>query len=1274
MQKYLKLSNLLNVLPEALALLAVTIAIKTEALSHICLLWLIYSSLFRLLWNSAIIIHGLGHTIAIALADRQLAVFNSTNILEHQSISSILKSLVPFQYIYVPIFSSLLSPLQRSSGKMATLSIVLSPYVTAGKSEYRRFKAMGGIILNLIVAITISSYFDNYLCRVFMVANLLAAFSSISDLEAFITGVADNLYCGNFGAIAIRKPDDEEKLLPERILNIVLQMGQETEIRGEQAGGGFVVGSRIDNSIFADNKVVFVGKKIVNRKRKNLTKSLEAAFAPIRNRAMSPINFATAARIKPLESTIMGVWHYRYATNGTAPSELETHWHEWMGARNREVWQFKDNNWVCKIKNVHHRITHNGDFHSWQIFDRQIDNTTLGLWLEQVLHTLNATKGDSPKIAGTLDLLVTQGMWYESVRLAYQLAIALPYISRNATSIESVFNWQQPTIDAPNTIPSDRDLNSWAEIFERSFAAELSKLKYAASYKIEPKSLKFSIGFQQSLVRAFKSHPTTEYWSPLQTISFIQNTLKAFFENDLYRATQIFISRAQGSFGLVTASTLEESELVLCAKGQPLSVGFNWSQGYMVYASERAAVERILSNQPQSFRLDLNHRSGEVAKVGAKDITVYSLSHQQKLSRSHLQDRWISMAEVFSLSYEKPSSSHERDPVAHDINSIPSILHKIQADWKNPTSLNRRSADYLVNLFIQKVHRFEKRQWLMFRAGVPDKIKEMPAVDLLITGEENSLWLGERFAQDLKVIFPSLNVVTISANQILQQLEQDFEQLNLGKDSIVFAITQSGQTFSTIQVIDVFDRLSNRDIIGELFILTGELSSFADFTKGKGGSTTTNRSSFADGTIQRHCRHGDRLNKTRYKSTRSRIFVNGSGRRTAEPASVAVAAARQTLTELLFYLAKQLRNNFSNCDPLGMSLTTKSLMLLSMMKEDFLNRSIVKVIGTNTKGEPIKSSTNQALIKNGRYWANHVTETPLSWAIHALYIFISVGWVIPFNRTLPLIKTISGLLFSSIDLPTRLIQLLAPVITFADIAIYIFGAWLWTLAIRYFQGRQLLARIGKRTLIIGDVSWVHQLLQAYVSKLFALSYGIATIEVHSANPQNHLLHNFGHRIVRGILVWLGIPDGRRGRQQQIAENAVNMTGKQINGVKNFGVGAEIMTILQNSQIVHHNFAKAIVLDNNTDSIYLRYTTLKQKEQLEKLRESCFGSFERLLASYVFFWAFAKKVASFPFLKYEYWKSQSRTKVMTTAAPVAGFNPDRLNRSNKSAGSTYRKID
>lgn len=41
------------------------------------------------------------------------------------------------------------------------------------------------------------------------------------------------------------------------------------------------------------------------------------------------------------------------------------------------------------------------------------------------------------------------------------------------------------------------------------------------------------------------------------------------------------------------------------------------------------------------------------------------------------------------------------------------------------------------------------------------------STDLLIGGIEASLWVAEQFASDLRTIFPQLNVVTVSANKLL---------------------------------------------------------------------------------------------------------------------------------------------------------------------------------------------------------------------------------------------------------------------------------------------------------------------------------------------------------------------------------------------------------------------------------------------------------------------------------------------------------------------------
>ncbi|MGD1921922.1 MAG: hypothetical protein ACFCAD_25335 [Pleurocapsa sp.] len=930
----MNLSRLYSVVPEVIALIIDFNRVRTAELIDIPCLLLLYSFILRFIWQSAIFVHGLGHTIAIAAADRNLSAINLSNILEQRSLRHILRSLIPFYCIFIPIIA-FSSPTPYSP-------IPLFPHLPLERQNNIKLKASGGILFNLAIALILltQSLCEAVSFRVFpiryslIIANLSIALFSLSDIEAIITGTAKYLYCGNFGLIAFRKPDDEPDLLPPRLLSMVQQMGQETEVRGEQAGGGLVIGRR-------DDLPVFIGKKIINQKRSNLTKSLETAFALEREQAI-------ALGVKPLKSIIAGVWHYRYATSGTASSKLETHWHEWIGARQEDVLLFADTEWTYKTKNVHHRITHNGDFESWRIFERDVDYKTLGLWLERVLHTPNATQGDSPKIAGMIDLLLTQGMWYAAVRLAYQQAIA--------SDIESAFGSEQPTKDAPNTAPGQEQLKAWAEIFESVFKREIAKPENPS---LDPVALKASLSLHQAFNQGLRNLKSTAQWTDLQRINFIQATLIAFLENDLYKATQMFMAEAKGSFGLVTISTLSESELILSAKGQPITVGFNWERGYMVYASEPAAVARILLHQPQSFRLDLDAANGEVAKVSAKDIQIYSLLHQQELGALHLKARWISMTEHRHLQYIKMSQARV-DPIAEDIKAIPQTLQHIKTSWQNPTSLNRRSGDYLIYLLTEKVQRFEKKQQLMFKAGLVSKIRTLPTVDILITGEENSLWLGQKFAQDLRTVFPFLNIVARSANEILQQLDSGFAKLNLNRDSLIFTITQSGQTFSTSQVIKVFDHLSTQGTIGELFILTGELSSFINSTQGRGGLTTITNSSFIDGE-----------NDHRY-----RIFVNGSGRRTAEASTITVAAAAHTLTELLLYVAQQMRQDFPNSDPLGMTLNSESLMVLAMMKEDFIGKNVPQIIGITPEGEALKSTTKNALIHNGEYWAKHVTDTP----------------------------------------------------------------------------------------------------------------------------------------------------------------------------------------------------------------------------------------------------------------------------------------------------------
>lgn len=1194
-----------NSIPEFIsAFICIFVSRETSSLISVCSLFLICSFLLRATWNSAILIHGLGHTFLIALVDRDPVFFRTVNILEHRLLSSILKSLIPFNSIFLPFTHG-----------------TTFPWVAVGQttSWAIRIKAFGGILFNLIALgfiLFISSLESHsfigvyhnpetsiyqFLIKTFIASNLLVALSSLSDVVAMVTGEANCFNCGNFGFLGKRLPNDGNQLLPARVIKIFETMGRETEIRGEQAGGGV---------IFARNRtdqVVFVGKKVVNQKRHNLTQSLETAFAATRRKA-------TSAGARALNEAVVGVWHYRYATS-SPPAILETHWHEWMPARSADVWSVEQGKWTCNRQTVNHRITHNGDFDAWTLFGGFIENVHLGLWLERVLHTPNATLGDSPKIAGMMDLLITQGMWNASLRLAYQLAVA--------ESIEEAFGGKSPSKAAPNTAPSEQEISDWTVLVEQVFLNHKDTLLLPYANSMLELSKKPLNQFEQEILQAIKQNRAISQWSTAKQSAFVKTAVHVFFHNNLYQATKLFMSRAKGSFGLVTASTLSEASLVLSAWGQPIATGFNVQDEYMVYASEPAAVDAVLSHIPRSYRLDLD-QTGEIAWVGVNHITVYSMREDRELVRSELEQRWIPLQ---GNSYILPPEKSAKDPVERDIQEIPQVLKAVDISWRDPASFNRQSADYLAELLIEKAKQWDHRQRATINIRVNQTSYE-PSLDLLITGVESSLWLGERFAQDLMILFPAFSVKVLSANRVLQTLQCDLKGLHLGKTSIVLAISQSGQTFPTLQATNAFEQLNRQGTIGELFIMTGEICSLM--------GTAIGQYYYQESSFTR------------------RIFINGSGRRTAEPTTVAVAAAQTTLTELLLYLAKRLRQSFpAQQGPFGMTLTATDLVLLDRMKDDFLNQS-ESIVGTTASGEMICSSEHQKLIRSSQKWAFHITETPLAWGIHALYILITVG------LHAPLVQTVFHLMFgfANASVPELLLLLL----TAADTIIYIFGPWFWTLGLRYLQGRTLLARTGKRTLVIGDVPWVHQLLKVYVSKLFALSYGIASLDIHGANPQDHMLHHFGHRVVRGTLVFLGIPDGRRHPLQKENESAVIMTGKQASGVRNINAGAEIIALGHNPKIAHQGFQDAIILPSAPAALIkvnneANNSTLHRQVALEQLREARFGSFERLLASYVFFWALAKQVASFPFLRYQYWKSQSRTRIMTTAAPVSRVTLD-----------------
>jgi len=156
--------------------------------------------------------------------------------------------------------------------------------------------------------------------------------------------------------------------------------------------------------------------------------------------------------------------------------------------------------------------------------------------------------------------------------------------------------------------------------------------------------------------------------------------------------------------------------------------------------------------------------------------------------------------------------------------------------------------------------------------------------------------------------------------------------------------------------------------------------------------------------------------------------------------------------------------------------------------------------------------------------------------------------------------------------------------------------------IRLVQGRPWLHRVAGRTLVVCDVPYVAQTLEAFASKLFALTYSITALHVYSANPTDHMVHRHTHRVVRGTLLAVGRPDGRLNALTS-AENTVCLSANQASSIQNFGTTAETLTI------GHHPFklplsAEAIFLPTARKLFVCEALLREEAEKLKEKRDSC----------------------------------------------------------------------
>jgi len=1065
-----------------------------------------------------------------------------------------------------------------------------------------------------------------------------------------------------------------------------------TEVRGGQAGGISSIEYKLSQAKKSSGGSGFEAKfsgggdavpsmfrvRAVARKRYPLARDLAQKF----------INRFGGQPSSELAVTFVG--HTRFATS-SINVEPELHPHEWVPKRLERIWRMSPAGKFDQVELEYClHLTHNGDFDAMDMYSTTIVNGEIGLWLERVLHTPNNTRGDSPKLAGMMDVMRVAGRWGPAARLGYV---------RLLKSVNDVCDGEQLTKEAPNSFPDWNYFQEWAEeVFEPDWGmhknnvikayipeANVSK-KRTTEYTIDPAGEKQLVEAILSKIDTHKERfSILKTWGKREKLAFVNLTVRAFLRNDLYTALTEILSRSEGSFGIQAHCTMEVGIVVIASKGQPMSVSFSPDLPVCLYGSEAEAIAVPVDVEggwlPE--RIDLDSK-GEIMRLGRpRDLIEGKYNHFSK--HDHEETKEQDNLTKKSVTYEGPSRKNiakiqktkgfnqraglrlrggieilsyslvtdceamgqelvdrsvtinsapipydpRADLVAADLAMIPGILDAIDRAWSNTSAVEFIVAEEFCNYMIQCMkHRIDTKT---------------DSTDLLIGGVEASLWVAEQFAADLRTLFPQLNIVTVSANKLLGLADDAPGKVffpgtdavlprRIDKFTCALLISQSGQTFATLHATRKIASL-----VGDrMFLLTGCFNSKMEVAM----------------------KEDYQLRGKVYG--KNRVFNNYSGYRPAEPTSAAIVATHHTLTRLMLHLVVATRKKYAGSrlihkweyaaatEVLRKLIRRKKARRLARLKAEgkdislehfheiddshipwyeqgrhtiLMNLSdgciddihsmmatamipnIERIVGYNKFGDPLDKEdkeTNVQLRDAGGKWGEHIREPWAVIVLVAVYLLISVGLGLPIFGT---IGTIVAEIIKAggVDIgrghlgwsprdPYAMTHqgigwtLIGIFLQFVDAWWYIYLGKNLTRFVRYLDNRPMHARMGARSCVIVDTPMVHQLTENFASKLYSQAYSFLWVNFHGASGLDHFVHRFTHRVVRGVLLAVGRPDGRLCCLAK-SEAACLLAVKQAVFIENpaytgLGSGPDVVSIGHNPFVPNFRLQTHIVLKSD----------------------------------------------------------------------------------------------
>jgi len=707
--------------------------------------------------------------------------------------------------------------------------------------------------------------------------------------------------CGNLCLLGRLRPG-ETRALPARVDTLLQSMLHVTQLRGAQSGGGAIQLERAG----LPRQII---EKCLNTKRGDLAERL--------TRSMRNAGKAGASGGSFIVQT-----HLRFATSGPA-TRLESHPFRFVEVAERgarRVFRPAVVEYAPSVRPVETAVTHNGDLHAMTFRGVRIPHPALGSFFERVLRTPNRWVGDSPSLAGAMELFLTQGMWLESLRLAYLEVLAPPPPDLHETNASLA-----RTRLLAFQLPSHEELTELACIAERVWV----------SRRRTPHTGADRAALAQCLAEALQ--PGSLRLTTMAT--FARRALDCFLDNDLLRAARTLEAAVEGTFGCVISSTLEPDTVVAFARGQPLSLGVQTATGTVAIASERNAL-RVRDEHGRAVfdaRLDLDLAGAEIARIALGDqlqpqLTLYCVSEQRNYARHELE-RSGRLVDLRNNPRTPPLPVEAKARVRQDLEDLPQILKDVRADYGDPSSNNRRSAETLAYALL---------------------CESQPR--LLVLGITNDLWLAEQFVQNLKLCLPDVSARAISSNEFLSSGDTGLVE----PGTVVLAISQSGQDFPTAAALCQLRTHFGESGHGRLFVLSGE----ADTLMGQAIGQSFSRRALWLG----------------------RILTNCAGYRPAEAATATVNATHATLCELLFVL-RETAESMQQTHPRRV-LAAADLEVLRARRDACIDRNVLDILSTPT-GE-----VAQQIRRFSQRLSRHVLEGAAAYMLAAfvLQANLAFGW------------------------------------------------------------------------------------------------------------------------------------------------------------------------------------------------------------------------------------------------------------------------------------------